>query len=105
MIVVATEDFELYHEVLAELRDRDLQFSTVKPGADLPPETTVVITDSGSVPFSTPVPEDVERVLARPEAPDRPSRRRSRCSEGRVGRSSASIPANAPGSPSWSATA
>ncbi|PSP16940.1 hypothetical protein BRC62_05310 [Halobacteriales archaeon QH_10_67_13] len=69
MIVVATEDFELYHEVLAELRDRDLQFRTVEPGADLPPETTVVITDSGSVPLSTSIPEDVERVLARPEAP------------------------------------
>ena len=45
MIVVATEDFELYHDAVAELRDRDAEFTTARPGGDLPDGTTVVITD------------------------------------------------------------
>ncbi|WP_436935166.1 hypothetical protein [Halovenus marina] len=44
MIVVATEDFEVYHEVLGELRDRDVTFTTVEPGAELPAATSVLIT-------------------------------------------------------------
>ena len=44
MIVVATEDFELYHEVVAELRDRDVAFTTVEPGDPLPEGTAAVIT-------------------------------------------------------------
>ena len=43
MIVVATEDFELYHDVVSELRDRGVQFTTVEPGAELPADTTVVL--------------------------------------------------------------
>ncbi|AXG07663.1 hypothetical protein DU500_15180 [Haloplanus rubicundus] len=43
MIVVATADFELYHEVVALLRDRGVAFTTVDPGDDLPVEASVVI--------------------------------------------------------------
>lgn len=44
MIVVATEDFELYHGVVGELRDRGVTFTTVEPGDDLPERTTVLVT-------------------------------------------------------------
>ncbi len=44
MIVVATADFELYHDVVAALRDREATFTTVRPGATVPEETTAVIT-------------------------------------------------------------
>lgn len=44
MIVVGTEDFELYHGVVTELRDRGVNFTTVEPGDDLPEGTTVLVT-------------------------------------------------------------
>lgn len=44
MIVVATEDFEVYHDVVRELRDRGVEFTTVEPGAALPEHATVVVT-------------------------------------------------------------
>ena len=61
MIVVATEDFEVYHDVVAELRDRGIAFTTREPGDDLPDRTQVVIraADEGD-----PVPADVEPVVA-----------------------------------------
>jgi hypothetical protein len=43
VIVVATEDFELYHDAVSALRDRGAAFTTVEPGADLPEEATVVL--------------------------------------------------------------
>jgi hypothetical protein len=43
VIVVATGDFELYHDLVGELRDRDATFTTVDPGDDLPEGTTAVI--------------------------------------------------------------
>ncbi|MFB6298819.1 MAG: hypothetical protein ABEH65_00995 [Halobacteriales archaeon] len=43
-VVVATADFEIYHGVVNELRDRGIPFSTVEPSEPLPEETTVVIT-------------------------------------------------------------
>ena len=61
MIVVATDDFELYHEVVSLLRGRGVTFTTVEPGADLPDGTQVVVTapdDPG------PSAGDVERVAA-----------------------------------------
>jgi hypothetical protein len=64
VIVVATEDFELYHEVVGELRDRGVVFTTVESGEALPDETAVVVTGPDD-----PVPEGVERVVARPDAP------------------------------------
>lgn len=44
MIVVATEDFELYHDVVDELRDRGVTFTTIEPGDEYPPATRAVIT-------------------------------------------------------------
>ena len=43
MIVVATADFEVYHDVVGELRDRGVTFTTVEPGDDLPERTRVVV--------------------------------------------------------------
>lgn len=59
MIVVATEDFELYHEVVAELRDRGVTFTTLEPGDDLPERTSVVVTAPDED-----APDDVEHVTA-----------------------------------------
>lgn len=47
VIVVATSDFEVYHEVVEELRDRGADFTTVQPGDEIPDETTAVITGEG----------------------------------------------------------
>lgn len=47
MIVVATADFELYHDLLAELRARDVEFTSVQPGDPLPERTTVLLTGEG----------------------------------------------------------
>ncbi len=47
MIVVATDDFEVYHGVVNELRDRGATFTTVEPGADLPEGAEVVISAPG----------------------------------------------------------
>ena len=43
MIVVATEDFALYHAVVGELRDRGATFTTQEPGEQLPARAEVVI--------------------------------------------------------------
>ncbi|WP_267163079.1 hypothetical protein [Halovenus salina] len=43
MIVVATEDFELYHEVVGELRDRDISFTTIEPGQEPPAGATALL--------------------------------------------------------------
>ncbi|MEF8781615.1 MAG: hypothetical protein V5A39_07535 [Haloarculaceae archaeon] len=66
MIVVATADFELYHEVVTELRDRGVEFTTVEPDADLPERTTVVVTGSDD---EVSTPESVDVVRADPEEP------------------------------------
>ncbi|ELZ96816.1 hypothetical protein C440_03543 [Haloferax mucosum ATCC BAA-1512] len=44
MIVVATADFELYHEAVDELRSRGVSFTTVEPGDPLPEHARVLIT-------------------------------------------------------------
>jgi hypothetical protein len=44
VIVVATADFEVYHDVVGELRDRGVAFTTVEPDEPLPAETSVVVT-------------------------------------------------------------
>jgi hypothetical protein len=61
VIVVATADFELYHEVVDLLRDRGVAFTTVEPGDDLPDGASVVIAapDDGASEG-----DDVERVIA-----------------------------------------
>jgi hypothetical protein len=68
VIVVATEDFEVYHGVVNELRERGVTFTTVEPGDPLPDRTTVVVT--GPDDPST-VPGDHEPVVADPEDPRR----------------------------------
>jgi hypothetical protein len=44
VIVVATADFEVYHEVVTALQERSLAFTTVEPGDALPEGATAVIT-------------------------------------------------------------
>jgi len=53
--VVATADFELYHEVVEELRDRDVQFTTVETDEPLPETVDVVITAGDDVDAAVPV--------------------------------------------------
>jgi len=43
VIVVATDDFEVYHDVVAELRERDATFTTVERDEPLPESAGVVI--------------------------------------------------------------
>ena len=65
MIVVATDDFELYHGVVEELRDRGVRFTTVEPGDPLPEDARVALVG----------PEDehpdLETIRADPAAPRR----------------------------------
>ncbi|MFB6133888.1 MAG: hypothetical protein ABEJ55_02760 [Halanaeroarchaeum sp.] len=43
MIVVATEDFEVYPEIVGALRERSARFTTRRPGDPLPEDASVVI--------------------------------------------------------------
>ncbi|MUV61185.1 hypothetical protein [Halobacterium sp. CBA1126] len=61
MIVVATADFEVYHEVVEELRDRDVEFTTVEPSDPVPERAAVVVTAGEDVEADVPV------VVADPE--------------------------------------
>ncbi len=67
MIVVATEDFEVYHGVVGELRDRGVTFTTIEPGDDLPDRTGVVVTDEAHADAFATVPT----VVAEPDEPRR----------------------------------
>lgn len=62
MIVVATADFECYHDLVAELRDRSVEFTTVSPDEHLPAGTDAVITAADD-----PAPETVPHVVADPD--------------------------------------
>ncbi|WP_435155026.1 hypothetical protein [Haladaptatus sp. DFWS20] len=42
-VVVATADFEVYHDLVNELRDRGVQFTTIEPGDDLPERAQICI--------------------------------------------------------------
>lgn len=53
MIVVATADFEVYHDVVAALRDRQVSFTTIEPGEDLPAEASAVIVGPDEAPTVT----------------------------------------------------
>jgi hypothetical protein len=66
VIVVATDDFELYHEVVAELRDRGTVFTTIEPGEPLPERARVVIVSPDDVDAAEvgEIPDEVERVVA-----------------------------------------
>jgi hypothetical protein len=67
VIVVATENFEVYHGVVGELRDRGVTFTTIEPGEELPEGATVVVTAADE----DHAPEGVEVVRADPENPRR----------------------------------
>lgn len=66
MIVVATADFEVYHEVVTELRDRGVEFTTVEPDGEIPDRTTVVVSGADD---EVSVPEDADLVRADPGEP------------------------------------
>ena len=66
MIVVATENFEVYHELVTGLRERDVRFTTVERGADYPAGTDVILVAEGE-PVDSPATATV--VEATPGAP------------------------------------
>ncbi|USZ67653.1 hypothetical protein NGM10_13060 [Halorussus salilacus] len=66
-VVVATEDFEVYHGVVNELRDRGVTFTTVELDADLPDSARVLIRAEGDSVDA----EGVETVVADPDEPRR----------------------------------
>ncbi|MFC4552090.1 MULTISPECIES: hypothetical protein [Halorussus] len=68
-VVVATEDFELYHGVVNELRDRGVTFTTVEPGDDLPERTRVVVRAADDEVDVGEERTDVKTVVADPENP------------------------------------
>ena len=68
MIVVATDDFEVYHGVVNELRDRGVTFTTVEPDDDLPDGTSVVVAAESDDP---PVPGNAPLVTVDPDDPRR----------------------------------
>ncbi|RKD94662.1 hypothetical protein [Halopiger aswanensis] len=67
MIVVATSDFEVYHGVVNELRDRGTEFTTVEPDAELPERTAVVVTGADHADDFA----DVTTIVADPDDPRR----------------------------------
>ena len=67
MIVVATADFELYHEVVTALRERGVEFTTIEPGEDLPEGTTVLV---HGVDEETAVPAEAEVAVVEADAGD-----------------------------------
>jgi len=64
VIVVATDDFELYHGVVNELRNRGVTFTTQEPGDPLPERTRLVIAGPDD---EAPTDADVEVVRADPD--------------------------------------
>jgi hypothetical protein len=72
-VVVATENFEVYHGVVNELRDRGVTFTTVEPGDSLPDSATVLVRATGDEfdPEGDDSDTDVEEVVADPENPRR----------------------------------
>ena len=68
-VVVATADFERYHDLVAELRDRGVRFTTVEPGEPLPEGTTAVLTGPDDDPGE--LPPDVAHVVAQAGKPRR----------------------------------
>lgn len=67
VIVVATDNFEVYHGVVGELRDRGVTFTTVEPGDELPDDTTAVVTAAAE----SYAPDGIDVVRADPGAPRR----------------------------------
>ena len=68
MIVVATDDFEVYHGVVTELRDRGVTFTTLEPGDEWPESVEVAVTAAGE---TVEAPAGVPVVTADPDDPRR----------------------------------
>jgi hypothetical protein len=68
VIVVATDDFELYHGVVTELRDRGVEFTTIEPDGEWPEAAAVAVVAAGE---RVEIPDGVELVSADPERPRR----------------------------------
>ncbi|WP_276272617.1 hypothetical protein [Haloarcula litorea] len=68
MIVVATADFEVYHGVVQELRDRGVPFTTIEPDDPWPDDAAVAVVAAGE---RVEVPDGVDVVQADPERPRR----------------------------------
>lgn len=64
MIVVATENFEVYHGVVSELRERGVEFTTITPDDELPERVQVLVIGPDEKPV-----DDVECIEADPENP------------------------------------
>lgn len=63
VIVVATENFEVYHGVVGELKDRDVPFTTIEPDDVVPPTAQVSIVGPGDEL------RDIETIRADPDDP------------------------------------
>lgn len=73
-VVVATENFEVYHGVVNELRDRGVTFTTVEPGEALPDSTQVLVRaedDAAEERDTAEMDADVRTVVADPDNPRR----------------------------------
>jgi len=66
VLVVTTAEFEVYHDLVTDLRDRDIPFTTVEPGEELPPGVDVVVTAAGE---DIDTPAGVTVVEAAPDEP------------------------------------
>ncbi|MFC4988451.1 hypothetical protein [Saliphagus infecundisoli] len=66
MIVVATGDFEVYHGVVTELRERGARFTTIEPDQELPEGATAVVTAADDR-----IETDLPRIVADPDDPRR----------------------------------
>jgi len=66
VIVVATADFELYHEMVTALRERGIAFRTVELDEEVPDETDVLVVGEGER-ESIAIPEGVEVIEASPD--------------------------------------
>jgi len=65
VIVVATADFEVYHDVVGELRNRGVTFMTIEPGDPLPERTSLVLT--GAAGASTIEANGVPTIVVEPD--------------------------------------
>lgn len=63
VIVVATQNFEVYHGVVGELKDRDVPFTTIEPDDVVPPTAQVAIVGPGDEL------RDIETIRADPDDP------------------------------------
>jgi len=66
VIVVATANFEVYHDVVGEFRERGVGFTTVDPAGSLPEDVTVLVTGPDD---DLAVPDGVHHVRATPDDP------------------------------------